>query len=407
MRITFLGDIMGEPSTVKAAKQKDGTYNFDYVFKNVQPILNESDYIIGNLETPLATPEMTYSTDFADFGVPDSYVDALQKAGINLISTANNHSFDRKQEGLVHTIEVLDEKGMPHTGTFLPGQPRQEAYYFELQGVKFALVAYTYSTNFKASGKYCKLEGEYAHSVNMLRPQEETVFLPSTITRPGGPHWIDKYCKKFLSYDMRGRIKRVFGVPHSFARIDNNLNVETMAPYVEQFQSDIRTAKENADVVIFYPHTGGQFEPNPGTFTEYVVQKAVEAGADMVIAGHAHVVQKAVVQDGVLRAYSLGNHNMDPHSGLIVPESYPGCGLALHLHMDGKKLQKVTFNILVTEKISKDTVAWPVDKLYATKTTAKDKKNLEKMARWVYEIITRTKLEGDVIRSEYTLWEAK
>lgn len=407
MRITFLGDIMGEPSTIKTAKQKDGTYNFDYVFKNVQPILDESDYIVGNLETPLATPEMTYSDDFADFGVPDSYVDALLKAGINLISTANNHTFDRKFEGLVHTIEVLDEKGIPHTGSFLPGKNREEAAYFELEGVKFAVVAYTYSTNFKASGKKCKLEGEYAHSVNMLRPQEETVFLPSTVARPYETHWFDKLTKKFISYDMRGRIKRVFGVPHAYARIDNNLNVETMAPYVEQFQSDIRKAKEKADVVIFYPHTGGQFEPTPGTFTEYVVEKAVEAGADMVLASHAHVVQKAEMKDGVLRAYSLGNHNMDPNSGLIVPESYPGCGLALHLYMDGKKLQKVAFNILVTEKISKDTIAWPVDKLYATKTTEKEKKKVEKTARWVYETVTRTKLEGDVIRSEYTLWEAE
>ena len=405
MKITFLGDIMGEPSTIKAAKQKDGSYNFDYVFQNAKPILDQSDYVVGNLETPLATPEMGYSDDFADFGAPDTYVDALQKAGVDLISTANNHTFDRGYEGLVHTLEVLNEKGMPHTGTFLPGTEREEAYYFELQGVKFAVVAYTYGTNFRDSGKKCKIEGEYAGTVNMLRPQEESVFLPSTVSR--GMTRFDKLTKKYLSYDARGRVKHWFGLTHAYPRIDNHLNVETMAPYVAQFQNDIRTAKEKADVVIFYPHTGGQFDTTPGTFTEYVVEKAVEAGADMVIASHAHTVQKAEVKNGILCAYSLGNFNMDPDSGLVVPEAYPECGLALHMYMDGKVLKKVTFSILVPEKIGKETIAWPVDALYASKTKEQDKKKVEKTARWVYEIVTRTKLEGEKIREEYPLWEAE
>ena len=37
--------------------------------------------------------------------------------------------------------------------------------------------------------------------------------------------------------------------------------------------------EEKADFVIFYPHIGGQFDPHPGQFTEYMVAKAVEAGA--------------------------------------------------------------------------------------------------------------------------------
>ncbi len=407
MRLTFLGDIMAEPSTVRTARKRDGSYDFGYVFQHVKPILEQSDFVVGNLESPLATPEMGYSEDFADFGAPDSYVDALLKAGVNLVSTANNHSFDRKQAGLVHTIEVMDEKGLPHTGTFLPEQPRQEAAYFTVDGVKFAVIAYTYGTNFYASGKHCKLEGAYAHTVNMLRPQTESVFLPSALSRPGGTFWFDKLTKKWISYEVRGRIKRAFGIPHATCRIDHNLNTETMAPYVAQFQSDIRKAREKADVVIFYPHTGGQFATTPGAVTEYVVEKAVEAGADMVLASHAHAVQKAQMIDGVLRVYSLGNHNMDPHSGLVVPQSYPGVGLALHLYMEGKRLQKATFQILVTEKISPHRVAVPIDKLYASKKKEKDRKEIERTALWVYETVTRRKQTEDLIQSEYLLWEAQ
>ena len=64
---------------------------------------------------------------FNSFNAPDTYADAMKKAGFKLLSTANNHTFDRGYAGLVSTIRYLDEKGIPHTGTWLPDTPRQEA----------------------------------------------------------------------------------------------------------------------------------------------------------------------------------------------------------------------------------------------------------------------------------------
>lgn len=53
MKITFLGDIMIEPPVLKAAKRGD-TYDFRGVFARAKSLLAESDYVVGNLETPLA-----------------------------------------------------------------------------------------------------------------------------------------------------------------------------------------------------------------------------------------------------------------------------------------------------------------------------------------------------------------
>lgn len=64
-----------------------------------------------------------------------------------------------------------------------------------------------------------------------------------------------------------------------------------MAPYTAKYRADIQAAKEKADVVIFYPHVGGQFNPEPGAVARYVV----EQGADAVIASHSHIVQKAPI----------------------------------------------------------------------------------------------------------------
>ena len=396
-KITFFGDIMCEPTVLKGAK-KGKTYDFSYIFSGVQSLLKGTDYRIGNLETPLCSKEMGYCDDFADFGCPDTMADALKGAGFDLISTANNHAFDRRQEGLVYTIEQLDKRGIPHTGTFLPGTPREEAYYLNMGNMTVAVIAYTYNTNFRDSGKNCRCEGEYADSVNLLHEQEQSTFL-CTISHAT---WFDRLTKKFLNTDKRGRIKYFFGLRHSSRRPDDRLNRERTQPFVDKFTADIRKAKEKADFVIFYPHVGGQFDPAPGQFTEYIFEKAVEAGADAVIASHAHVVQRALYKGDTLCVYSLGNFNMDPHSGLVVPEVLPGMGLALHLYFDEKKLVRTAFSITCARMEKGRLITRPATEIAPTLNEKKLKK-LKQDVRWVYETVVRQPLTGEFIRDEYEL----
>ena len=178
-----------------------------------------------------------------------------------------------------------------------------------------------------------------------------------------------------------------------------------MAPYVAQFQSDIRKAKEKADFVIFYPHIGGQFDPHPGQFTEYVMEKAVEAGADAIVASHAHVVQNAKMFGTTPCAYSIGNFNMDPTSCLGVLENLPGWGLAWHLDVEGGKLKKVSFTILVAEKKGRKLTTRTLTDRY---NAASEKKKViyKRHARLIYSTVTRTALMDNFIQDEYTFWEA-
>ena len=401
MRITFFGDVMCEPSVLKGAK-RGKTYHFDYVFDQVRDYMAQSDFIIGNLETPMAGAEAGFTDDWACFNAPDTYADAMKRAGFKLLSTANNHTFDRGYAGLVSTIRYLDEKGIPHTGTWLPGAPRQEAAYFTVGDTKVAVIAYTYNTNYDSSGKKCAAVGEWEGTVNLLRPQTESCFLKGSLR---GMSRFDRLTKRFLKYYTRCRIKKFFGATYSYPRPDHHLDMETVQPYVDKFQRDIRTAKEKADVVIFYPHIGGQFDPHPGAITEYVVETAVEAGADAVVASHAHVVQNAAVLEGVPCAYSIGNFNMDPTSALVVPEYLPGWGLAWHLDVEHGKLKKVSFSILVTEKEGKA----PITRLLTDRMAAarpKKQAQLRRYTRQIYETVTRKPLEEPWVREEYVFWEA-
>lgn len=399
-KITFLGDIMIEPPVLKAAKQKDGSYNFDGVFQYVKPLLEQSDYVVGNLETPLAGPEALYTQEHYRFNAPDSYVDACMKAGIKLLSTANNHTFDRGYEGMIRTIKVMDEKGIGHTGSFLPGTERPEAYYFELDGTKFAVIAYTYGTNYGGSGGKCLAEGPYAGTVNLLRPQPESSYLPGVLH---GKDWVDKLFKKMYP-EHRGRIKKALGMCHTYARADDRLNEQTNAPYVAQMQADIRKAKEKADVVIFYPHVGGQFNHKPGYFSQYIVNKAVEAGADAVMASHSHCPQLAKMENGIPLVYSLGNFNMSPRSSLAMHENLTEYGLAVHMYVEGKKIEKVTFSMIKNyEKRGTQVSGYPVDKLYASLPEGKEKEQMEKDIKKLYGTITGKPMDTLDIRSEYDL----
>ena len=396
MKITFLGDIMCEPPILKASKKKDGTYNFDAVFEKVKPMIAESDYTISNLEFPMAGERAKYTDCFFVFNSPDSFAEATKKAGVDLVSIVNNHTLDRGAEGMIKTMEALDKIGLPYTGTFYPDKGREEAFYFEVDGVKFAVIAYTYATNKTVD----KNEENILKYINYLRPRTRT-YTPEVSKKM--VTWVDKMFKN-MKEEHRAVIKMCVGLPNTIERADDYLDTESMKPYMERLKADIKLAKEKADFVIFYPHMGGQFNPEPGEFSKYVARVAVEAGVDAILASHSHMVQPAEYIDGILCAYSLGNFSMSPNSTIIVKKNLPEYGLAMHLYMDGKTVKKVTFSILkAVEKRGTQLVSWPIDELYKTLKTDKERKLLENHVKQVYKYVTRKELTGEIIKKEYDM----
>lgn len=403
-KITFLGDIMIEPPVLRAAKQPCGRYNFDGVFKRVRPLLEKSDYVIGNLETPLAGEEAGYTRNHLGFNAPDSYVDALLKAGIKMVSTANNHTFDRGYEGMIRTIKVLDEKGMGHAGSYLPGEERPEAFYFEVGDTKCAVICYTYGTNHGGSGGQCLAEGKYEGTVNLLRPQTLSYYMPGVLR---GKDWVDKLYKKLQpnvnpADDIKGNFKKFIGMTATYSRADDNIQPEATASYIQQMQDDIRKAKEKADLVFFYPHSGGQFNEKPGELTKYIVNKAVEAGADAVLCHHSHIPQMVEFKNGVPCAYCLGNFNMNPESYLAMPEILTNYDFAMHLYVEDGKLVKSTFTMMknVVEKDGQ-IASFPVHDLIKTLPEGKKKDALMKDIKHLFGRITGKYLpEGD-LQEEY------
>lgn len=99
------------------------------------------------METALAGVGTRGYTGYPEFNTPDSFAQALKDAGFDFLTTANNHSYDRRYDGLVQTLNVLDGLGIGHTGTFTSAEAQNEVYLTEVNNITFAIVSFTYGTN--------------------------------------------------------------------------------------------------------------------------------------------------------------------------------------------------------------------------------------------------------------------
>ena len=138
---------MGHDEQIWSAENREShTYNYDDVFKYIQPEISEADLTIANFEVTLAGPP--YS-GYPTFSSPAELATSCTNAGIDYFVTANNHAADRGRRGIISTINKLDSMGIPHTGTFLNPASRDSLYpmIIKKNGFTLALLNYTYGTN--------------------------------------------------------------------------------------------------------------------------------------------------------------------------------------------------------------------------------------------------------------------
>lgn len=144
--ITLVGDLMCHIPQMSNAKKSDGTYDFNPSFEYVKPYLSAADLTVGNLETTCAGARRPYA-GYPAFNSPDDYVTAIKNAGFDLLVTANNHSMDTEEGGLLRTIDIVKQNGLSYTGTFKTQRDRDSVRVFTLKGLKIAFLNYTYGTN--------------------------------------------------------------------------------------------------------------------------------------------------------------------------------------------------------------------------------------------------------------------
>ena len=144
--ISAVGDIMCHSVQFDYAQVSKNSFDFNPVFRMVSEHLSKSDFTFGNLETVFAGKKAKY-TGYPRFNSPSQLADALKNAGFDLLTTSNNHSLDRGEEGIRRTIAELDSRNINYSGTYVDQRDRDSIRIFNIRGVSIAFLAYSYGTN--------------------------------------------------------------------------------------------------------------------------------------------------------------------------------------------------------------------------------------------------------------------
>lgn len=145
--LAAIGDIMCHNTNYIDAYDKfTSRYDFSYVFTDIKEYIENADIAVGNLETTFAGAERGYS-NYPGFNTPESLAVDLREIGIDLLSTANNHSLDKDYSGLESTIKFLEEAGIDHTGTYTSPENQKTPLIKNINGINIAFLSFTYGTN--------------------------------------------------------------------------------------------------------------------------------------------------------------------------------------------------------------------------------------------------------------------
>lgn len=320
VNISFTGDILPSERINKIA---NGDYSFCFSKANK---LSNCDYLVGNLETPIAGEELGYTNERYCFNTPEGLLDALKKCGFNMLTLANNHCMDRGEQGILNTVDNCKRYGFDTIGIYKTEEDRNKVFIKQIDDIKIAFINYTYGTNAFSHHRFL----EHPYMVNLFQPEE---------TKPGSIHLLNDY--KRIADDL----KRIY--------YDKSEEYDLVKPYLEQLEMDIKNAKESADYVIVIAHNGGQYVEPVDPYSIYIAEKIKEFGADIIVGHHQHIIQKSDISDDYTKIYCLGNFFYD--NRIVGEDCYfdkPLYDVVFHLSLtkdeQGRVTGKQSFSIYTT-----------------------------------------------------------
>ena len=142
--VAFGDNIIHEPIYRYGLQQEEG---FSFLYENINDIISDSDVSIINQETPLTDDSAMYG-DYPRFGTPMEVGEAIVDAGFDVVTSATNHAMDRGVDGIDFTKSFFEANKIICLG--IQSQDETEYRPYEIitrNGVRFALLNYTYGTN--------------------------------------------------------------------------------------------------------------------------------------------------------------------------------------------------------------------------------------------------------------------
>lgn len=242
-RLAAIGDV----AVIGAVRERARREGFDAPFVALAPTLRAADVGFANLESPVGEPGWVRPERSSEFWQDAEVVPALVRAGVRVVSLANNHVMDCGERGLARTIEACREAGLLTIGGGRTLDEARAPAWTEIAGRRVAWLAAGSSTR-DAAG----------------------------VTTPGiAP-------------------------------------LETAA-----LCADVRRIRPQADVVVVSVHWGSMYVDFPPPRVLQTARALAEAGVDVVLGHHPHVLQGARREGRTLVLYSLGDAVFDARAGEV------------------------------------------------------------------------------------------
>ncbi len=247
IKVSDVGDILNHDNLQYYALATEKGY--ETLFIPTKDIFKSDDITFANLETPVS--DEIGVKNFPYFNAKESLITAIKNSGIEVLSLANNHSFDQKSRGVISTIKAVEKSDIIYSGVGLTHADAKKPVYFNIKGVFFAFLSATFSVN----GIHMP-DDKDSPCANLVPMENDKIF--------------NEFCKI------------------------------------------IKNAKKNVDFLIVAYHCGTEYNNFPSNIQTESLKKIAESGADVVLGHHPHVLQKIEYyntrdQRKALIAYSLGN----------------------------------------------------------------------------------------------------
>jgi poly-gamma-glutamate synthesis protein (capsule biosynthesis protein) len=238
----------------------------DFFFDHMRKTLWQGDVVVGHVETPYTRRGRELDSDVpAEAGDPDKLA-ALARAGFHVATLAGNHVADRGADGIEDTIAALRANDIASCGAGPDLDAARKPAVVERAGRRFGVLSYNCVGPRDSWAGPNKAGCAYVHTLSHYEPEG---------ANPGGPPKIYTFCEPST---------------------------------VEAMQADVERLRSGVDVLVVAFHKGVVHTPALiAMYERPLARAAIEAGADVVIGHHAHILRGMEVYKGKPIFHGLGN----------------------------------------------------------------------------------------------------
>lgn len=257
------------------------------IFAKVLPVLKEADIVFGNLESA-PSEKGSVVTRGASIRSPKKSINAIVSAGFNVMSVANNHFMDHGVEAMQECLQTLRDVGIAYAGAGMNVYEALRPAIVQCNGIRVAFIACNY-------------------------------FFPNL-------------------WSISGAAKGRPGVAPIYTEAELD-PPHVYLPHLEAVKAEVVKARSQADLVVVSTHGGLSWVQAVVTYQKAINRALIDAGADLVLGHHPHILQAIEVYKEKVICYSLAEFGLE----LPLPINLEPQSIMLKVEIQGKAISRVSF----------------------------------------------------------------